>query len=50
MNRKIEGSISVLVAFFLLFSMMLQVDTLIMGGVAIVALLVLAVYQFTRNP
>jgi hypothetical protein len=50
MNPKIEGGISVLVALFLLFSMMLHVDTLIMGGVAIVVLLVLAAYQFSRNP
>jgi len=50
MNPKIEGGISVLVALFLLVSMLLHVDTLIMGGVAIVVLLVLAVYQFTRAP
>jgi hypothetical protein len=50
MNRKIEGAISVLVAFFLLISLLLQVDPLIMGGVAIVALVVLTVYQFTRSP
>jgi len=49
MNRKIEGAISVLVAFFLLVSLLLQVDPLIMGSVAIVALVVLAVYQFTRS-
>ena len=50
MNRKIEGAVSILVAFFLLISLLLQVDPLIMGGVAIVALVVLAVYQFTRSP
>ena len=50
MNRKIEGALSVLVAFFLLVSLLLQVDPLIMGGVAIVALLALAIYQFTRSP
>jgi hypothetical protein len=50
MNRKIEGAISVLVAFFLLISLLLQVDPLIMGSVAIAALVVLAIYQFTRSP
>ena len=49
MNTKIDGTISIIVALFLLFSMMLQINTWIMGGVAIVALIVLAVYQFTRK-
>jgi hypothetical protein len=50
MNRKIDGAISILVALFLLVSLLLQVDPLTMGGVAIVALVVLAIYQFTRSP
>jgi|KBSSwiStaDraftv2_1062776.scaffolds.fasta_scaffold248150_1 hypothetical protein len=50
MNRKIEGAVSILVAFFLLISLLLQVDPLIMGSLAIVALVVLAICQFTRSP
>ena len=50
MNRQIDGAISVLIAFFLLISLLLQVDPLIMGSVAIVALVMLAIYQFTRSP
>ena len=50
MNRKIEGAVSILVAFFLLISLLLQVDPLIMGSLAIVALVVLAISQCTRSP
>jgi hypothetical protein len=50
MNHKIDGAISILVAFFLPVSLLLQVGPLTMGGVAIVALVVLAIYQFTRSP
>lgn len=49
MNTKIDGTISILIALFLLFSMLLQINTWIMGGVAVVVLIVLAVYQFTRK-
>jgi len=50
MTPKLEGAISILVAFFLLVSLLFQVDPLIMGGIAIVILVVLAIYQFTRSP
>lgn len=44
---KTGGSISLAIAFFLLASMLMQLDTLVMGAVA--ALVVLAAYQFTRR-
>ncbi len=49
MNAKIEGMMSILVAFLLLLSMMLNWDTRITGGIAIVVLIGLAIYQFTRT-
>lgn len=47
--NKITGTFSLIIALFLLVSMLMQVDTLLMGGIAIVALVALAAYQFTRK-
>ncbi len=43
---KIGGTISLIIAFFLLVSMLMRLDTLAMAGMAIIALVVLAIYQF----
>ncbi len=43
---KMGGTISLIIALFLLVSMLMHLDTLTMAGMAIVALIVLAVYQF----
>ncbi len=43
---KIGGTISLMIALFLLVSMLMHLDALTILGMAIVALLVLAVYQF----
>ena len=43
---KIGGTISLIIALFLLVGMLMHLDALMMVGIAIVALLVLAVYQF----
>ncbi len=42
---KIGGTASLTIALFLLVSMLIHLDALMMVGMAIVALLVLAVYQ-----
>ncbi len=48
---RIGGSISLIIALFLLVGMLMHLDTLSMAGIAIVALVVLAVYQFRpRTP
>ncbi len=48
---KIGGTISLVIAFFLLVGMLTHLDTLTMAGIAIIALVVLAVYQFRpRTP
>ncbi len=47
MNDKTEASISIVVALFVLLSAM--VDPRISAGIAIVFLLALAVYKFTRT-
>lgn len=44
---KITGTISLAIALFLLVSMLMQLDTRVMGTIAIAALLALAAYQFT---
>ncbi len=44
---KIGGTISLIIALFLLVSMLMHLDALTMAGIAVVALIVLAVYQFT---
>lgn len=46
---KTSGTISLLIAFFLLVSMLMQLDTRVMGVIAIVALIGLAVYQFMHK-
>jgi len=46
---KITGTISLAIALFLLVSMLMQLDTRVMGIIAIVALVVLAAYQFARK-
>ena len=43
---KIPGMISLIIALFLLASMLLQFDPRAMGIIAILALVVLAAYQF----
>jgi hypothetical protein len=43
---KIGGTISLIIALFLLVGMLMHLDTPTMAGMAIVALVVLAVYQF----
>ncbi len=43
---KIGGTISLVIALFLLVSMLMHLDTYTMAGMAIVALVVLAFYQF----
>ncbi len=48
MNAKREGVISILLAFFLLVSMLLQLDTWVMAIIAIAVLVILAIFQFTR--
>lgn len=48
MNAKREALISILLAFFLLLSMLLQLDAWLMAGVAIAVLVILAIFQFTR--
>ncbi len=47
MNEKTEGTLSVLAALLVLFSAML--DPRISAGLAIVFLLALAIYKFTRR-
>lgn len=47
--NKITGTLCLVIALFLLVSMLVQVDTLVMGAIAIVALVALAAYQFTRK-
>ncbi len=42
---KIGGTISLIIALFLLVSLLMHFDALTMTGMAIVALVVLAVYQ-----
>ncbi|NTU78587.1 MAG: hypothetical protein HGA45_04150 [Chloroflexales bacterium] len=44
-----RGSLSLVIALFLLVSMLLGVNTLIMGGIAIIALVILAVWEFTAR-
>jgi hypothetical protein len=46
---KIGATISLVLAFFLFVSMLMQLDTRVMGTIAIAALLALAVYQSTRQ-
>ncbi len=46
---KTAGTISLVIALFLLISMLLQFDTRVMGAIAIRALVVLAAHQFTRK-
>ncbi len=48
MNDRTEASISVVVALFVLLSAMF--DPRVSAGIAIVFLLALAVYKFTRTP
>ncbi len=43
---KISGTISLIIALFLLVSMLMHLDTYTMAGMAIIALVVLAIYQF----
>ncbi len=43
---KIGGTISLVIALFLLVSTLMHLNTLTMAGMAIIALVVLAVYQF----
>lgn len=45
---KSSGILSIVVALFLLTSMLLQFDPRVTAGIAIAALLVLGAYQFTR--
>lgn len=46
---KTPGMISLVIALFLLVSMLLQFDTRLMGIIAILALVVLAAYQFALS-
>ncbi len=43
---KTGGTISLVIALFLLVSLLMHLDAVTMAGMAIVALVVLAVYQF----
>ncbi len=43
---KVGGTISLIIALFLLVSLLMHLNALTMTGMAIVALVVLAVYQF----
>jgi hypothetical protein len=45
---KTGGILSIVVAFLLLTSMLLQFDPRVTAGIAIAVLLLLGVYQFTR--
>ena len=46
---KTGGTISLVIALFLIVSMLMQLDTRVMGTISIAALLALAAYQFTRK-
>ncbi len=43
---KIGGAASIVIALFLLVSMVMQFDTLVTAGIAVAALVVLAAYEF----
>jgi len=47
MNNKTEGTISILAAFLVLFSAMM--DPKISAGLAIVFLIIFSIYKFTRK-
>ena len=46
---KTSAMIGLVIAIFLFVSMLMQLDTRVMGTIAIAALLALAAYQFTRK-
>ena len=47
--NKVSGTISLVIALFLLVSMLMKLDTWVVGIIAIVALVVLAAFQFART-
>lgn len=50
MTAKGRGTLSIVIAFFLLASMLFSWNTLLVGGAAIIALIILAAFEFRAPP